>query len=40
MMVIGTAGNPHTFKKNKGQELGFDYHKNKNARMTSSLLFG
>jgi len=37
LMVIGSALNPRPFKKKSGQELGFDYHANKKAWMTTVL---
>lgn len=40
LMVIGTVLNPRPFKKNSGQELGFDYHAKKKALMNTGLLYG
>lgn len=40
LMCIGKALRPRCFKKKRGQELGFDYHANRKAWMTSALFFG
>lgn len=37
LMLIGMALNQHPFKKNTGQELGFDYHEKKKLWMNTSL---
>lgn len=39
LMVIGKARNPRCFQKKSGQELGFDYHANQKAWMTTDLFF-
>ena len=39
LMVIGHAWKPGVFKKKTGAELGFDYHANKKAWMTSTLFY-
>lgn len=39
LMCIGKAKKPRCFKKQEGQQLGFDYHANKKAWMTSALFF-
>ena len=39
LMVIGHAWKPHVFKKKTGAELGFYYHANKKAWMTSTLFY-
>ena len=39
LMCIGKAKKPRCFKKQEGQQLGFDYHANKKAWITSALLF-
>lgn len=38
-MVIGTAKKPRVFRRQSGQALGFDYHNNSKAWMTSQLFF-
>lgn len=39
LMVIGSVYNPRSFGRQTGQDLGFNYHANPNAWMTSSLFF-
>lgn len=39
-MVLGNALNPRVFEKKSGEQLGFDYHANKKAWMTTTLFFG
>lgn len=40
LMVVGRAAVPRAFNKKSGHELGFDYHSNKKAWMTTPLFFG
>lgn len=39
LLCIDRAHKPRPFKKKTGQELGFDYHNNQKAWMTSVLFF-
>lgn len=39
LMIIGNPKNPHAFKEKAGQELGFDFHSNKNVWMTRESYF-